>query len=280
MKVVLYANTLDKARTLGPWLRLLGEAVEVEAVVPVEHGALPAVEEAARWLAAETARIPRATARRAGAGGMEAPEEAIARASDQTGAELVLTAPAGRRGLTRFIHGSMVVKVAGTVAASVLVVRRGAVPPRRMVVAVSGSARGLVHVRLAAGLARRWGAHLTILMVLSQVRLTEPGEEDDGGPLAAHLRSAEDLMRGIGAEGAVRVRHGLVVEEILEEMEEGCHDLIVLGTHRSGVNDPMYEDLTSELLGRLRTSVLVVGTAETPLSGWGRVDAPSGGALS
>jgi nucleotide-binding universal stress UspA family protein len=279
VKVVLYANTIDRAKTLAPWVDLLGRSVPMDMVVPVEHGAPRAVEDAAGWLAAEAARIPGMACRRVAASA-EAPEDAIASAAAREPADLVVTAPAGRRGLTRLIHGSMVAKVASTVAASVLVVRRGAVPPRRLVVAVSGSARGLVHVGLAARLGRAWGAHVTILLVLSQVRLAELGDDEEGGPLMAHLRRAEELLRSTGAAGAVCVRHGLVVDEILDEMQEGAHDLLILGTHRSGVNDPMYEDLTSELLGRLQTSALVVGTAEEPLPGWGRVDAPSGGGLS
>jgi nucleotide-binding universal stress UspA family protein len=279
VRVVVYANSVDKARSLAPWLDVLGQAVRLEAIVPVEQGAPRAAGEAADLLMAALARIPGAASRRVAASA-EAPEDAIASCAAGESAELVITAPAGRRGLTRLIHGSMVAKVAATVTASVLVVRRGAVPPRRVVVAVSGSARGLVHVELAARLARAWGAHVTILMVLSQVRLAELGDEDEDGPLTSHLRSAEELLRRTGAAGAVRARHGLVVEEILEEMREGAHDLLILGTHRSGVNDPMYEDLTSELLGRLQASALVVGTVDEPLAGWARVDAPSGGGLS
>lgn len=112
---------------------------------------------------------------------------------------------------------------------------------------------------------------ITVLHVMSQISVG-PDAGDDW-QLAA---SAEELMEGRAPEGhwlrqeverlkrtpaqvQARVRHGLVVDEVLMEALEGKCDLIVVGAHRrAGWQRYLLDDLTHQLAVRADRPVLIV----------------------
>jgi nucleotide-binding universal stress UspA family protein len=67
---------------------------------------------------------------------------------------------------------------------------------------------------------------------------------------------------GVPAPILPSLRHGLVVDEVLAEVEEGRYDLLVIGGHyqQSGKRwmDILLEDITGQLLSKVRCSVLIV----------------------
>ncbi len=267
MRILLYANSAEKARLLLPWVRSLSShfmtEVAVQATREASAGELAAADIFRLELpAGETLRFQ--TVKHEG----EWPEEGIAQESLRGDYNLVLLAPAGRKGFIRFFYGSMVAKVIRRVSTSVLVARSGVVPPRRILACVSGSRHSLANVRAAAQLGVVFGSQVTIMMVISQLPVQfGEGEErsrhedflKSDHPLAAHLRAAQDLLVNLGGRGGIRVCEGLVVDEILDELETSDHDLLVVGTHRAEDYDPMYEDITSELIQKSERSTLVVG---------------------
>jgi nucleotide-binding universal stress UspA family protein len=56
------------------------------------------------------------------------------------------------------------------------------------------------------------------------------------------------------------VRVGLVIEEIVAELQAGGYDLLVIGAHRSQslVERLLLEDVTKDILGQSPVPVLVV----------------------
>ncbi len=126
--------------------------------------------------------------------------------------------------------------------------------------------------RLTGRLARRIGARATILHVLSQVplifgrgvardRITEAFAAI-GAPEKKHMQAAAAELRSAGVEATIKVRVGLVVEEIVAELAEGGYDLLVVGAHRSQglVERLLLEDVTADILGESPVPVLVVKT--------------------
>jgi len=263
MKILAYATSETMARTLIPWVRLIARdfGAEVEAASQATLRTLMVDLEGCDGLTLGEARD--------GTGPIE---EVIARQTEKGNHDLVLLAPAGRRGVTRLLKGSMVCNVVGRVSASVLVVREGDVPPRSILTCVSGSRHSLSNVRVASRLALAWDAEVRIMLVLSQVPIELKPSFGDGRPWGAHaafldsdhplagqLRASRDLMRSMGARGEVVIREGLVVEEILREMSGGGHGLLAIGTHLAEDFDPLYENVAAELIRRNRRSTLVVG---------------------
>lgn len=268
MKILLYANTSQKARDVASWARRLVSVLAGEVVIhlPAEPdaGERAAIEILQAELVASGGALPPAMVQ-AEAGSTE---EGIAAEVARGDYPLVLLAPAGRRGVVRLIHGSLIGQVVRRVRSSVLIVRDGGVPPRSILACLSGSRHSLTNVRAAALLSAAFNANVTLLMVISQLPVEFTGRQDSSmthdflksdHPLAVHMRTANELLLKMGGRGSVRVREGLVIEEILDEMETSGHDLLMIGTHRAEDYDPMYEDLTSELVTRVERSTLVVG---------------------
>jgi len=72
----------------------------------------------------------------------------------------------------------------------------------------------------------------------------------------------EDLERAEQSgklKPVAKVRHGLVVDEIVDEMSEGTYDLLVLGAHRGeGWERFLLEDLAGEIVKHSKVPVLVL----------------------
>lgn len=153
--------------------------------------------------------------------------------------------------------------------ASTLIMRGKAETVKSVLVTTQGAEHGLANVRLAAAIARAFKANVTVLHVLSQFPLTHEGElemetftrkylETDA-PEASHLRACKALLDRLHVEGTVRVRVGLVVEEILDEITQNGHDLLALGAHRTGGREGfLYQDIAGLLVRASPVSVLVV----------------------
>jgi len=267
VNILLYANSTAKARLLLPWVQSLSRLFLAEVTVQTTRDPSAGERAAVEIFRAELPSVGEVTLSGVRSGGA-LPEEAIAAEALQGEYSLAILAPAGRRGIIRLFYGSMVGKVIRKVSTSVLIVRGGVVPPRRILTCVSGSRHSLTNVRAAARLGVAFGAPVTIYMVLSQlpVEFTRDGQAGSREeflrsehPLAVHLRTAEGLLHNLGATGGVKLGDGLVIDGILEELESSDHDLLVLGTHRAQDYDPIFEDLTSELVQRTTRTALVVG---------------------
>jgi nucleotide-binding universal stress UspA family protein len=149
---------------------------------------------------------------------------------------------------------------------------RGAVRPlRRVLVCESGRDPSLL-ARLIDQLAPllQQVDELTALHVMSQIAAA-PGVP--GWELRA---SADELMEKHTIEGSLleadmarlaqlnvrinaKVRHGLVVREILDEMQVGDYDLVVIGAHQSkGWERFLLDDLARELIHHADRPLLVV----------------------
>jgi nucleotide-binding universal stress UspA family protein len=174
---------------------------------------------------------------------------------------LLVVPPAGRGAVRRMLQGSRVATVVRSVRAPVLVARRP--PPRiqRILAALSGGGPTSAVAAAASGLAARWGAAVTYLHVASEVAL--PFHPARSRAPQAPARDPVEACRAALAEaapgGELLLHEGLVVEEVLEVLERGDHDLLVLGAsaaERSGALGP--EDVTERLLLGCPVSTLVV----------------------
>jgi len=104
-----------------------------------------------------------------------------------------------------------------------LFVTPGAALPRRILVCIAVGEPGKEDVSLAERLAWRLAAHVTVLTVL-------PGPPQEPPPhVRRFLDAAARALGRRGVEVTTRVRHGAPRREILSEVTEGRHDLLVTG---------------------------------------------------
>lgn len=172
--------------------------------------------------------------------------------------DLLVVPPAGRSAVARLLKGSRVATVVRSVRAPVLVARRPPARLDRLLAAVSGGRSTAPVIRVANALAHGLGAHLRFVHVTSEVALPFGG--DSAHPAGASAAESVREMLAAGGEPAdLAVREGLVVEEVIEEFEDGAHHLLVLGMHGEAAPSSWgREDVTERILLRCPGSTLIV----------------------
>ena len=114
------------------------------------------------------------------------------------------------------------------------------------------------------------GGEIVVLHVMSQMsagpgvkgkQLRSEAQEliSERAPEGELLRRDVQALKGLGIRAYPKVRHGLVVEEILDEVRTEDYDLVVIGAYRGeGWQRILLDDLTHRLVVELTRPVLVV----------------------
>ncbi len=119
--------------------------------------------------------------------------------------------------------------------------------------------------RLAAGV----NASVTLLHVMAEppamyadlVRMEENVGQllESKSELGTNLRRQKKELERLGVSADIRLRHGIVVDQVFEEVREGNYELIVTGTSqaRGLLRHYIMGDLTRSILNRSNVPVLV-----------------------
>lgn len=191
----------------------------------------------------------------------------------ETGAYDLLAVGSHGEGLSRFLLGATSLQLVRQAPVPVLVVRRAPPDIRRILVCTGGEPpHGVDSFALAVEIAAASGAAVEVLHVMSQHPLaTGTGLEgvgldrtaewhvDHGTSEGRHLAAVVDhfVAREVAAEA--KIRHGLVVDEIVEEARSQPADLVVVGAHgEKGMLQFLLDDITEHVIDRLDRPVLVV----------------------
>ena len=152
-----------------------------------------------------------------------------------------------------------------------LVVRGEASAIRHVLLCESGREPTLlarVQAQLPALLAQ--AERLTVLHVMSQIAAAPgvPGWElradaealiEEGTPEGQLLEEEIALLEPAPVEPEAKVRHGLVVDEILAEAREGDYDVVIIGAiHETGWRRYLLDDLADQILREVDRPVLVL----------------------
>ena len=78
--------------------------------------------------------------------------------------------------------------------------------------------------------------------------------------LGKNLCRQKKALQGLGVPTQVRIRHGIVLDQVLQEAEQGNHDLIVTGSAQSRgmLQHYIMGDLTRSILNHTSCPVLIV----------------------
>lgn len=200
------------------------------AVPDDDEAGAPELERLQRWVEANLPAIPDppqiSYAVAFGLPGVE-----IARFGEQEHADLVVLGRKPRSRMTRLLLGDTADAVARRSRLPCLFVPVGGTLPRRVLVAVDGSERGMVVLRAADGFARSIGAKLQVVTV-EPARPGEPAILASATPAARSAKLQEQVRAAVGRE--VEVRRGEPAEEILAAVEGHAPDVLVIGSHRGG----------------------------------------------
>lgn len=124
-------------------------------------------------------------------------------------------------------------------------------------------------IQLTGKVAAAVGASVTLLHVMAEppalyadlVRLEEDVDRllQSGSELGVNLAQQKKDLERAGVSTEVRVRHGIVIDQVLKEAREGNYDLIVTGSSqaRGILRHYIMGDLTRSILNRANCPVLV-----------------------
>jgi len=174
--------------------------------------------------------------------------------------------------MTRFLLGSTAIRVVEHAPCPVVVAKGKIGPVGRILLCDSGVEDTPLLSRFLDQLAglMRAEAEVTILHVMSQIsagpavsgeQLYADAEEliQRQAPEGEWLSRDVQLLRQLNLQPHPKVRHGLVVDEILAEASEGDYDLVVIGAHRGeGWRRILLDDLAHQIITETDRPVLVV----------------------
>jgi len=185
--------------------------------------------------------------------------------------DLVMIREKRTSGLARLYHKSLTAQITEHVPCSVLVVRGQAVMARRILLCDSGASHLATVRRFTDKMKDIFsGYDITVLHVMSQIS-AGPGikgkqlQADAEALISEHSPEGDLLLQDMqmlkksGFHPVPKIRHGLVLEEILDEAQNGDYDLVVIGAHRSGkLSGYLLDNLARKLITKLDRSVLVL----------------------
>lgn len=171
---------------------------------------------------------------------MGSPARQIVREAQTIGADLIAMATHVRRGIERWLHGSIASDVLNATHLPVLLVTPVsglgartwglAQRYRRILVPLDGSDRAQAILACAAPLARGLNAEL----VLVSVARREAGVEYRPDTLHRYLEQVKESLAGEGTRATIIVEEGPVVETILAVAQDAHTDLLALTTRGLG----------------------------------------------
>jgi nucleotide-binding universal stress UspA family protein len=201
------------------------------------------------------------------------PAEEIICEAEEGDYDLVLVGERQRHDLvTRFLLGSTAERVVEHAPCPVIVTKGKIGPIDRILLCDSGLDQPSLLSRFNAQLAEliEGAEEITVLHVMSQIsagpgirgqQLRADAEEliELRAPEGELLEQDIQLLEQLNLHPRPKVRHGLVVDEILAEALDGDYDLVVIGAHRGeGWRRILLDDLAHQIIVQMVRPVLVV----------------------
>jgi nucleotide-binding universal stress UspA family protein len=204
-------------------------------------------------------------------------EEIIQRTREIT-YDLVVLGAERQRAQEFFLPSGKAYSIIETIAPPVLVVPKSRPNLKRILICSGGGPYIDNAVRFTSEIAKDLSASITLLTVVSEppamhATLFRRQEDMDAllssdSELARNLRNEKDIIEQAGVPVSVQIRHGIVIDQILEEIERGDCDLIVVGSWpvRDSWRNYVIGNVTREIVKRTDRPVLVIRSDKEPAS--------------
>jgi nucleotide-binding universal stress UspA family protein len=167
--------------------------------------------------------------------------------------------PLGRSPLRRWLIGRSFRYIMAEVPAPILYVPETRIPAKKILVCFGGLGYTLTAEHLGILVARASNAALTFLHVVPPIDFDYPPAKEvhdnwqhliDTDTLTGRtLRQALNVAQSAGVSAEIKVRHGRVVSDILEEIRSGDYDLVCMGSSYSahGLRHLYLPNITAEV---------------------------------
>jgi nucleotide-binding universal stress UspA family protein len=204
-----------------------------------------------------------------------AAEEIIKSFSSQHKEALFVVGPLGRTQLKRFLVGRSFRNIMAEVKAPILFVPALRLPVKKVLICMGGLGYTLTAEHLGMQIAQLDRASITLMNVIPPIDLDYPEARklraEKSNLLESDTLSGRYLREGLqaaqqmGLQAFVKVRHGSVVDEILEEIKSGNYDLVCMGSMYSsqGLRQFFMPNITAEIADTVPCPLLTARFSET-----------------
>jgi nucleotide-binding universal stress UspA family protein len=192
--------------------------------------------------------------------------------------DIVVTGVERRAGHGFYLRSAKIYSIGEAISSPLLMVPEFRPEIKRILLCSGGGTYIDNAVKFVGPLARACGASVTILNILAEppamhARLVSLEEDvrallNSNCALSKNLKHAKSVIEQSGAEADIRIRHGIVISEILNEANESNCDLIVAGSYP--VPDPWRDyvigNVTRKIINRADRPVLIIRSDKKPVS--------------
>jgi nucleotide-binding universal stress UspA family protein len=201
------------------------------------------------------------------------PVEEIIRRTHETGYDLVVIGAERKRAEGFFLPSAKAYSIAESIAPPLLIVPVARAALRRVLICTGGGTYIANAVNFTSKLAKDLATNVTLLTVTTQpaamhgtiFRRQENFDAllNSNSALARNLRSQKEIIERSGIPVTVRIRRGIVIDQILAEIEEHDYDLVVAGSWpaRDTWRSYVIGNITRQIVNLTDRPVLVVRSA-------------------
>ncbi len=206
------------------------------------------------------------------------PVTEITRRTQETAYDLVVIGTERKGAQGFFLPSTKAYSITEAIVPPVLVVPASRPDIKRILICSGGGAYIDNAVRFTSKIAKELSAQITLLNVTPLPAAMHGTilrrQEDDAAllnsnsALARNLRTEKEIIESAGIPVVVRIRHGIVIHEILAEIEESNHDLVVVGSWpiRDALRNYAIGNVMREIVNRTDRPVLVIRSDIEPTS--------------
>jgi nucleotide-binding universal stress UspA family protein len=195
------------------------------------------------------------------------PVREIIKRTQETQYDLVVIGAARKGTRGPLCMSARAYKIIESVEPPVLVVIGERAALRRILLCTGGAEQADATVNFAGEIARRVNASVDLLHVLAEppamyVNLIKSEEDatqilESSSKLGRSLRHQKELLEKLGVPCEVHLQHGLVLDELLHELQRTDYDLVVSGS------SPAHDRLRTYIMGNVTREI--VNRAELPV---------------
>jgi nucleotide-binding universal stress UspA family protein len=196
-------------------------------------------------------------------------EDQILEELQQDAYNLVVVGASQQSKIEELFFGLITQRLVAQTDVSVLVVSHPRSHLKNILLATAGHDASDPTVKAGAKLAQLSGAKLTLVHVtgawpgmyagLSRIEETLPKLLQSETPTARHLRENIDMLRSLGIEAQLELRHGLPAEEIVLAANKHKYDLLVIGASKiKMIRRLLLDEVAPQIVNQAPCPVLVV----------------------
>ena len=199
-------------------------------------------------------------------------EEIICQAEEDDYNLVIVGERQHHRLVTRFLLGSTAERVVEHAPCPVIIAKGHIMPIQHLLLCDSGADSPSLLVRFTTQFASllKGNIEVAVLHVMSQISAGPgvPGKQlramaneliNDQSPEGQLLEQDVHTLKQLNMTAYPIVRHGLVVDEILAEAQNGHYSLVAIGAHRGqGWRNILLDDLAHQVIARVDRPILII----------------------